>query len=76
MGEMNMHSRNRIPVTSEVRPVRPPASTPAADSMKVVTVEVPVQAPTMVPMESESIACFMLGMLPSLSSIPARCAVP
>ena len=44
--------------------------------MKVVTVEVPVQAPATVPMASESSASFMLGMLPSSSTMPAREAVP
>ena len=46
-------------------PVRPPASTPEADSMNVVTVEVPVQAPATVPMASDSRASFIWGMLPS-----------
>ena len=44
--------------------------------MKVVTVEVPVAAPAMVPMASESRASFILGILPSLSTMPAREAVP
>ena len=76
MGAMNMQARNRMPQVSEVRPVRPPASTPEADSTKVVTVEVPVQAPTMVPTESESMASFIWGILPFSSSMPAREAVP
>ena len=42
----------------------------------MVTVEVPVQAPTTVPMASDSRASFMLGILPSLSTMPAREAVP
>ena len=29
-GEKNRHHKNRIPITSEVIPVRPPALTPAA----------------------------------------------
>ena len=41
-GAIKMHARNRIPVVKAVRPVRPPASTPDADSTKVVTVDVPV----------------------------------
>ena len=44
--------------------------------MKVVMVEVPVQAPAMVPMASDSRASFILGMFPFLSVIPAREAVP
>ena len=42
----------------------------------MVTVEVPVHAPTIVPIESESSASFIWGILPSLSSMPARAAVP
>ena len=75
-GAMNIQARNSTPVVRAVRPVRPPASTPEADSTKVVTVEVPVQAPATVPIASDSRASFMLGMLPSLSTIPAREAVP
>ena len=35
-----------------------------------------MQAPTMVPMASDSSAPFMLGILPSLSTMEARVAVP
>ena len=56
--------------------MRPPASTPEADSTKVVTVEVPQQAPAMVPTASAVRASFILGILPSLSVMPAREAVP
>ena len=76
IGAMKMHSRNKMPVVIAVRPVRPPASTPAADSTKVVTVEVPVRAPHTVPTASDSKACFIWGILPSASSIFAREAVP
>ena len=65
MGARNMQARNRMPAVSAVRPVRPPASTPEADSMNVVTVEVPVQAPATVLMASDSRASFIWGMLPS-----------
>jgi len=44
--------------------------------MKVVMVEVPVQAPAMVPMASDSRASFMLGISPFSSTMPAREAVP
>ena len=44
--------------------------------MKVVTVEVPVQAPTTVPMASDTRASFMLGISPFSSTMPAREAVP
>ena len=76
MGAMNIQARKSTPQTSAVRPVRPPASTPAADSTKVVTVEVPVQEPQMVPTASASSASFILGILPCSSTIPAREAVP
>ena len=66
----------RIPVVNAVRPVLPPASTPDADSTNVVTVDVPVHAPTIVPTASEISACFMFGIFPCLSTIPARDAVP
>ena len=42
----------------------------------MVTVEVPVTAPAMVPTASEISTSFIFGMLPSLSSMPAREAVP
>ena len=54
-GAIKMHARNSIPVVKAVRPVRPPASTPDADSTKVVTVDVPVTAPTTVETESETV---------------------
>ena len=71
-----MQARHRMPVVRAARPVRPPASTPAADSMKVVTVEVPVQAPATVPMASDTRASFMLGISPFSLTMPAREAVP
>ena len=38
--------------------------------------DVPVMEPTRVPTASATRACFIWGILPSLSSIPARLAVP
>ena len=76
MGAMNIQARNITAVVKAVRPVRPPASTPEPDSMNVVTVEVPVHAPATVPTASASRASFILGILPSLSSISALAAVP
>ena len=75
MGAMNMQARKSTAVVRAVRPVRPPASTPEPDSIKVVTVEVPVQAPATVPIASASRASFICGILPSLSSISALAAV-
>ena len=60
-GANSVDSRNRIPVVIAVRPVRPPLLTPEADSTKVVTVEVPRHAPTVVPMASERRAGLMPG---------------
>ena len=71
-----MQARNMNAAVRLVRPVRPPASTPEADSTNVVTVDVPQQAPATVPTASDSRASFILGMLPSLSVMPARDAVP
>ena len=44
--------------------------------MKVVTVEVPVTEPATVPIASERRASLILGILPSLSIMPALEAVP
>ena len=52
MGAKRMESRKRAAAVSAVRPVRPPAVTPAADSTKVVVVEVPKTAPAEVAMAS------------------------
>ena len=56
IGERRRESANRIPEVRAVRPVRPPSATPEALSTKVVTVEVPHMAPTVVPTASESSA--------------------
>ena len=71
-----MASRNSMPVTTEDRPVRPPSLIPVEDSTKVVTVEVPRQAPAQVAMASAIRARSPPGRLPSSSSIPALPAVP
>ena len=42
-GASSVDARNKIADTRAVRPVRPPAATPAADSTKVVMVEVPIK---------------------------------
>ena len=65
-----------MPVTRAVRPVRPPASTPAADSTKVVMVQLPVRPPAMVAMASEVRVSFMPGISPFSSSMPPRAAAP
>ena len=57
-GVIKRAKRKRTPVVKDVRPVRPPAATPDDDSTNEVTVEVPRQAPTTVPIESAIRACF------------------
>ena len=76
IGESRRESPNSTAATREVRPVRPPSATPEALSTKVVTVEVPHIAPTVVPTASERRAPFMRGSLPSLSSMSALEATP
>ena len=76
MGANTTDSRNRMPTTTEVRPVRPPSEIPVEDSTKVVTVEVPRQAPTQVAHASAISALSPWGRLPFSSSMPALLAVP
>ena len=61
---------------TEVRPVRPPADTPVADSTKVVQVDVPSMAPSTVAVESAIIHLSRLMGSPFSSSISASDAVP
>jgi hypothetical protein len=58
-------------VTTELKPVRPPEPTPAADSMYEVVVEVPRVAPPIVAMASETSGRLPPGNEPSFSSSPA-----
>ena len=60
-------TKNSTPVVSAVSPVLPPSATPDALSTKLVTVEVPKQAPETVPTASANNASFAFGSLPSLS---------
>ena len=64
IGAKIMASRNRNPVTTEDKPVRPPAATPAEDSTQAVVVEVPNMAPAEVAMASVSRTGRMRGSLP------------
>ena len=59
-----------------VRPVLPPSDTPEALSTKVVVVDVPSIAPTLVPTASAISAPLILGSFPSLSSRSALEATP
>ena len=65
-----------MPVTMAVRPVRPPAPTPVVDSRKLVTVEVPRQAPAVVPMASAMKTRPAFGSLPFSSNSFAFSATP
>ena len=76
IGDNSSDNPKRMAATREVSPVRPPSATPEALSTKVVTVEVPHIAPTVVPTASERRAPFMRGSLPSLSSMSALEATP
>ena len=76
IGDRNRDSPKRMAATREVSPVRPPSATPEALSTKVVTVEVPHIAPTVVPTASERRAPLIFGSLPSLSSMSALEATP
>ncbi len=75
-GDKIIETRNSTPVVRAVRPVRPPSATPAELSTKVVTVDVPATAPTVVPTASAKRAPFILGNCPSSSSISALEATP
>ena len=75
-GEKNSARMNSNPETIEVRPVLPPSAIPEEDSTKVVMVEVPRHAPTVVPTASAIRAPLMPGSLPSLSSMFAFVAHP
>ena len=69
-----------MPVTTEVRPVLPPDSTPAADSTNVVITVQPNIAPMAVKQESTKKGLSIPGKLPSSSSIfslpPSPITVP
>lgn len=75
-GERNIAMKKNSAVNIEERPVRPPSATPAEDSTKVVTVEVPQTAPVVVAIASASIALSMFGTSPSLVSILPRAQAP
>lgn len=66
IGDNSSDNPKRMAAIREVSPVRPPSATPEALSTKVVTVEVPHIAPTVVPTASERRAPLMFGSLPSL----------
>lgn len=73
IGLRNRAERNKRPVTSEARPVLAPAAIPEALSTKLVTVEVPRQAPAIVPVASARSARFALTIVP-FSSFKFACS--
>jgi len=75
-GEKIIATRNKTPVITDVRPVRPPSATPADDSTNVVVVDVPRIAPTDVAIASDISAGLIFGNLPFSSSIPAFVLTP
>jgi hypothetical protein len=75
-GAKNKDNRNIPAVDRAVSPVRPPAATPDADSTNVVIVDVPREAPAIVPIASAVNAFSTLGNFPSSSSISALDATP
>ena len=48
-GDKNNDRRNKTPTVTDVKPVLPPSVIPEEDSTNVVIVDVPKQAPTVVP---------------------------
>ena len=74
-GEKIRHASINTPTVTAVRPVRPPADTPAALSTYGVVEDVPSAAPATMAVESANRARFRRGSLPS-SSRPARWETP
>ncbi|MPN06638.1 hypothetical protein SDC9_153894 [bioreactor metagenome] len=75
-GAMTMEAKKHSDTTMLERPVRAPSLMPVEDSTKVVTVEVPKQAPTQVAIASASSARSPRGSSPFSFSMPALPAVP
>ena len=57
IGEKISATRKSMPTIVDVRPVLPPSVTPEALSTKVVTVDVPSTAPTVVPIAEVCLLC-------------------
>ena len=75
-GVRNRQMKKQQATVPDVRPVRPPADTPVADSTKVVQVEVPSIPPTTVAVESAIMHLSRLRGSPFSSSMSASEAVP
>src|SRR6185437_7232253 len=75
-GEKNSAPAKHAAVTTAVIPVRPPASTPVADSMNAPDVVVPTSAAKVVDRASAIIGLSICGRLPFSSRNPARADTP
>ena len=58
-----MDKRKQIPVTTAVKPVRPPTAIPAEDSTNAPTGEVPSREPASIAVESDASALPTRGIL-------------
>ena len=70
MRTINIDRIKHIPQVTAVKPVLPPAATPAPLSTNDVTVLVPMIAPTTVPTESANKAFSIFSILPFSSTKP------
>src|SRR5699024_4514541 len=68
-GVINNVNKNKIPVVTAVKPVRPPASTPAEDSTYVVITGKEKNDPIVVPPASTKNGLSISGKFPFLSNI-------
>ena len=73
-GESTALRRKQTATTIEVSPVRPPAAMPAADSIYVVVLDVPISAPIDVAVESANRALSILELKPLPFSIASSSA--
>ena len=75
-GARKRNGKNSAPVTTLVQPVRPPAATPAPDSMYVVADDEDAAPPAIAESESTSSGRFTLSISPSLFRYPAGFPTP
>ena len=70
IGANIIDAKNIKAVVRAVSPVRPPAAIPELDSTRVVTVDVPTNAPVAVDMASDNKASYILITSPNSSTRP------
>ena len=75
-GEKKSVPTKQSAVTTAVRPVRPPASTPVADSMNAPEVVVPTMEAKMIESASAAMGRSICGRFPFSSRNPARAETP